>query len=455
MAKLKIKNSPLTINPLKVSQSVGASLAFLGLANCMPLQHGARGCTSFNKLFFMRHFREPIPLQTTAMELTAVIMGADKNVIEALRTICDRYHPEFIGLSTTGLTATQGVSLTHSVAEFRTLYPQFNATAVIKVNTCDSQGGLEIGYQLALRAVLDYVLPEQCHSEPDPSQVNVLVSPLMTPRDIDVLKEWIESFGLTPIVLPDISTSLGGSLMAQGFMPLTQSGTCRQQIEKMVQSCATLVIGASLFPLAEVLQQRTGAPSFRFNGLHGLRQCDAFNRVLQQISGEPVPQSQCRGRQQLQDAMLDCQFRLGVSRIGIGVECDLLLALAPALEEVGAELSVVVIPSKPIEAQQEALNMLNCETIQVADLGELEHQGQHRNIEVLISNSHGQAIAQHLQIGLLPAGYPLHRHAGGHARQWIGYEGSRQLLYSLDNLLAQYQHLLSPYHSKFWPQRAV
>ena len=68
MADVLIPTKALAVNPLKASQPIGASLAFLGVAQTMPLEHGARGCTSFNKLFFMRHFREPIALQTTAMD---------------------------------------------------------------------------------------------------------------------------------------------------------------------------------------------------------------------------------------------------------------------------------------------------------------------------------------------------------------------------------------------------
>ena len=75
MAEITSRGKALTVNPLKISQPVGASLAFLGLARAMPLEHGARGCTSFNKLFFMRHFREPIALQTTAMEQVVTILG--------------------------------------------------------------------------------------------------------------------------------------------------------------------------------------------------------------------------------------------------------------------------------------------------------------------------------------------------------------------------------------------
>ena len=53
----------------------------------MPLLHGSQGCTAFAKVFFVRHFREPVPLQTTAMDQVSSVMGADENVVEALRTI--------------------------------------------------------------------------------------------------------------------------------------------------------------------------------------------------------------------------------------------------------------------------------------------------------------------------------------------------------------------------------
>ena len=49
------------------------------------MMHGSQGCTAFGKVFFVRHFREPIPLQTTAMDQVSTVMGADENVIEGLR----------------------------------------------------------------------------------------------------------------------------------------------------------------------------------------------------------------------------------------------------------------------------------------------------------------------------------------------------------------------------------
>jgi len=68
MTEILPRKKALSVSPLKTSQTVGAALAFLGVNRAMPLMHGSQGCTAFAKVFFVRHFREPIPLQTTAMD---------------------------------------------------------------------------------------------------------------------------------------------------------------------------------------------------------------------------------------------------------------------------------------------------------------------------------------------------------------------------------------------------
>ncbi|HMX17530.1 MAG TPA: nitrogenase component 1, partial [Rhodocyclaceae bacterium] len=47
MTEIVRKPKPLAVNPLKVSQPVGACLAFLGVNRAMPLMHGSQGCTAF------------------------------------------------------------------------------------------------------------------------------------------------------------------------------------------------------------------------------------------------------------------------------------------------------------------------------------------------------------------------------------------------------------------------
>ena len=154
MAQILTPTKPLSVNPLKASQPIGASLAFLGLADCMPLEHGARGCTSFNKLYFMRHFNEPIALQTTAMDQTTTVLGADDNVVEALATICAKNAPRVIGLLTTGLSEMQGADVPRTVQEFRRKYPDFASVAVVPVSASDTLGCLETGFAATVEAIL-------------------------------------------------------------------------------------------------------------------------------------------------------------------------------------------------------------------------------------------------------------------------------------------------------------
>jgi nitrogenase molybdenum-iron protein alpha/beta subunit len=75
MSKVVTTNKPVAVNPLKLSQPLGAALAFLGIKGALPLFHGSQGCTAFAKVMLVRHFREAIPLATTALTEIATILG--------------------------------------------------------------------------------------------------------------------------------------------------------------------------------------------------------------------------------------------------------------------------------------------------------------------------------------------------------------------------------------------
>ena len=66
-----------------------------------------------------------------------------------------------------------------------------------------------------------------------PKQVNVLASAMLTPGDIEAIKDWIEAFSLRPIVVPDIGDSLDGHLTEAETSSLTIGGTPRSEIEIM------------------------------------------------------------------------------------------------------------------------------------------------------------------------------------------------------------------------------
>jgi nitrogenase molybdenum-iron protein NifN len=367
MANVIQSTKALAVNPLKASQPIGASLAFLGLASAMPLEHGARGCTSFNKLFFMRHFNEPIPLQTTAMEQTTTVLGADDNVVEALATIAKKNRPEVIGLITTGLSEMQGADVPRTVKMFRKKHPEYALISIIPVAANDTLGCLETGFAEAVEAIVSKLVPEGNVAGKRRNLVNLLVPATLTPSDIDEVKQWVETFGLYPVVLPDVADSLDGHLSDAGYETLTYGGTTRSAIQTMGQSAATLVIGSSLSKAADVLKAKTDVPDWRFQGLMGLADCDLFTEALADISGRSVPDSVVRSRARLEDAMVDCQFQLGGARVGIAADPDHLATLTNFLISLGVNVVAAISSIKT-----DVLEDLPVEQVVVGDFEDLE-----------------------------------------------------------------------------------
>lgn len=445
MTDILVSGKPLSVSPLKVSQPVGASLAFLGMARSMPLEHGARGCTSFNKLFFMRHFREPIALQTTAMEQTTTVLGADGNVVEALRTIALRNRPEIVGLISTGLSEMQGADMPSTVKAFRATHPEHAGMAVVTVNATDTLGNLETGFALAVEAIVGALVPEGRQAGRRPRQVNVLASSMLTPGDVEAVRDWVEAFGLDPVVLPDIGDSLDGHLIEEGYSTLTYGGTRPGDVAAMGQSAATLVIGRSLDRAADRLKALTGVPDHRFDGLMGLDACDAFTSALSAISGRPVPRGIERHRDQLRDALVDCHFQLGAARVAVASDPDLLASLAVFLAGAGMAVTAAVAT-----ARAPVLERLPVDSAVVGDLEDLETLVREQGASVLIANSHGAETAIRLGVPLVRAGFPLFDVHGGHARVWVGYRGSRNTLFDLANTLAAVWREIQPYRSIYW-----
>jgi nitrogenase molybdenum-iron protein NifN len=321
--------------------------------------------------------------------------------------------------------------------------------AVVPVNTPDYLGCLETGFALAVEAIVSALVPQSQVAGRRPRQVNVLASPMLTPGDIEAIRDWIEAFGLRAVVLPDLGDSLDGHLIEAEFSSLTIGGTPRPEIEAMGESAATLVIGSSLHRAADALKARTGVPDHRFAGLMGLEACDAFTQALAGISGQPVPARIERQRAQLQDAMVDSHFMFGFARVAVAADPDLLAQLTHFLHGMGSEVVAAVAP-----VRADCLADLPIPSVTVGDLGDLERQARAGDARLVISNSHAVETARQLGLPLLRAGFPQYDWVGGHTRAWAGYRGSRQTLFDLANLLLSQHHDIQPYRSLYWRDTA-
>ena len=430
MAEILFSKKSCCVNPLKMSQPMGAALAFLGMDHCLPILHGSQGCTAFGLVLLVKHFRETIPLQTTAMSEMSTILGGFDNIEQALVNIQQKSAPSLVGLISTGITEARGDDVDNFLKLIRQRRPELNAMEIVFVSTPDFSGAFQDGWAKAVTTMIDQLaLPaSQCR----PWQVNILPGCHMTPADIEEIKEMVESFGLYPLILPDLSQSLDGHI-PETFLPTTLGGATLQDIRAMGESTMTIAIGQQMAPAAARLQEKCGVPYRVFDRITGLEACDHFLAFLSQLSNTDVTPKYLRQRNQLLDAMLDGHFYFGKKRVAIAAEPDLLYTLASWLSEMGADIvAAVSTTDAPI------LRAVPTDKVWIGDLEDLERAAL--DADLLVTHSHGRQAAQRLGIPLWRVGLPIFDRLGAAHQLSVGYRGTRDLIFDIGNLLIEPPH---------------
>ncbi|MEB3269398.1 MAG: bifunctional nitrogenase iron-molybdenum cofactor biosynthesis protein NifEN, partial [Leptolyngbya sp.] len=424
--KVIARRKAVAVNPLKQSQPLGAALAFLGIQGAMPLFHGSQGCTAFAKVLLVGHFQESIPLATTAMSEVSTVLGGDDNVETGLMTVLAANQPTLVGLFTTALTETRGDDMAGILRQFHATHPEVD-TPIVFASTPDYKGSLEDGFAAAVEGLMRD-LPEA--GAVIPTQVTVLASAAWAPGDVEELKEIIESFGLTPIVVPDLSTSLDGHLDDLDHYTTPTGGTPISALRAVGRSAATLVLGHSLTEAAAILTERFGTPAIAVNQLTGLTAVDRFLQILVDLSGQPVAAKYQRQRRRVQDAMLDTHFYFGRKKVAIALEPDLLYNIAWWLHTTGVDIQAAVTATK-----SPLLKALPIKTVYIGDFEDFAALGA--GADVWIANSKIRPVARRQGIPLYLHGFPLIDHLGNGHRCTVGYRGTLDLLFDLGNLLLQ------------------
>jgi nitrogenase molybdenum-iron protein NifN len=431
MARAVSIKKDVSVDPLKLSRPLGAAMALLGVAGAMPLLHGAQGCASFAKVFFTRHFREPAPMGTSALSEMPVILGGEENLRRALLKLSQKFHPSMIGVIATALSETRGEDVRGMLENFKSDNPEFK-TPLVFANAPDFQGSLEDGFALMLEALVSGLIPEDSALKPisGGKLLNVLPSAEFCPGDVDEIKGLIQAFGLTPIVLPDLSLGMDGSLSGGGFRPVVMDGTRLEDLEKMPFARMTLVLGKSVEGAAIRLQEGFGVPYRVFDSVTGLQATDRFVSALIELSGAKVPQKIRRDRERLLDTMLDAHFFTGGKKLSAALEPDELLAVAQLAKEAGMELQALIAP-----ANGPALGAIEAEEVTIGDLGDLERMAA--GSDLLVASARAARLAKRLDIPLFRMGMPVFDRVGGAMRSKVGYKGSARLLADIANILLE------------------
>ncbi len=418
--------SSVVINPLKHSQVLGAAIAFQGVHNAAPVIHGAQGCNFLGKVLLTKHFREPISLVSTKLFTEDVVMGSDDRVTKTVEGIIGKNAPDVIGILTTGLSEVKGDDVASVV---RRLTTHDSRSAIIHVSTPDYEGGLESGYAKAVEALIG--LAAARHSprrEPRAEGViNVLAGSHLTPSDFTELRETVESFGLRPLMLPDLSALDGGR---QGFSPLAVGGTPVRDISEMGGSGFTVAIGLSLEKAALLLKERFGIEYRVFEGLAGLEDTDAFMETLSALSGRRIPERYGRRRRMLVDGMRDAHLLYGKKKVCLALEPDLSLQFSKLFEEMGAVVSLSVLPNAGPSAGK-----VRADEVRAGDLFSIEG-----DFDIMISSSHAVDTAERLGTALYQAGFPVYKIFGNNTKVTTGYSGTLATINEMANVFAGEVH---------------
>ncbi|MBX9256484.1 nitrogenase iron-molybdenum cofactor biosynthesis protein NifN [Desmonostoc muscorum CCALA 125] len=429
MAIVSVTSTSVAVNPLKQSQAVGATLAFLGLKGMMPLLHGSLGCTALAKTVLVQHFRQTIPLSTTAMTEVATILGGEERVEQAILSLVQTSKPEIIGLCTTGLVETRGDDMERFIKEIRHRHPELDYLPIALVSTPDFKGTLQDGFASAIESIVREI-PQKCSNQKAcPTQITILASSAFTPGEIHEIKEIVTSFGLIPIVVPDLSGVLDSHIEDSSGV-IAANGTTLSQLRSISSSAFTLALGESMRGGAQILEKRFNIPYEVFGELTGLIAVDKFLQALADISGVSVPDKYRHQRRQLQHVMLENHFYFGCKRVAVALEPDLLWSTIDFLRSLGVQIHAAVTTTR-----SPVLEKLPIPSVTIGDLEDFEQLAV--GSDLLISNSHAVAIAHRLKIPLYRQGIPIFDRLDHNHLTKVGYQGTMQLLFDIGNLFLE------------------
>lgn len=425
-------------NPLKSSQPLGAALAFMGLDRAMPLLHGSQGCTSFALVLAVRHFKENIPLQTTAMNEVTTILGGADNLEQAIINLRERAKPRVIGIATTALVETRGEDIAGDLRLIRQRHPEFEDTEIVFVNTPDFDGAIETGWGKAVAGMVEEMVPDTGPDATvvDARQVNILPGSHLTAADLEELRDLVEAFGLRAVIVPDIGGSLDGHV-AETWSGGTNGGATVEDVACLARGRLTIAVGEQMRAAAEALERRSGVPFRLYPSLSGLRATDRLVRALLDLSGLAEPPAKVkRWRSQLVDALLDGHFWLEGRKVALAGDPDLLHAYCGLFAGLGAEIVAAVASTD----KSRVLPFTQAPAVHVGDLGLLEDLATEHGADLLVAPAHGRQAAERLGIPHLRAGFPIFDRLGAAHRASVGYRGTRALVFEAANLILAQPH---------------
>ncbi len=435
-----------TTNACKLCKPLGASLVFKGIEGAVPYLHGSQGCATYMRRYIISHFNEPIDIASSSLGEKHAVYGGGPNLKLGLTNVITKYQPTMIGIATTCLTETIGDDVPMILGEYnREVNDAEKLPTMVHVHTPSYAGTHMEGFHAATAAVL-----EQLAGQGGKADTVSLLPGFVSAADLRYLKEVLDDFGLSAMILPDYSETMDGPAQHKyekipaGGTPVSairKAGNCRMVIE-FGRTLAEMKTGGS------VLQEKFGVARSVVGLPIGIDETDRFLELLSAVSGRERPEKHAMERGRLVDAYVDGhKYVFGKKAVVYGEE-DMVVGLTAFLAEIGIHPVLCASGGKSGRLAA-AIAEVTRETLpeqprveEGVDFYDIAEAVESLEPDLLVGHSKGYSLARKLHIPLIRVGFPIHDRVGGQRILHLGYRGAQQLFDTIANaLIARKQDL--------------
>jgi len=437
-----------TRNACKLCAPLGASIAFRGIENCIPLVHGSQGCSTYIRRYVISHFKEPVDIASSNFSESSAIFGGGENLKKALDNLVRQYRPDVIGIATTCLSETIGDDVGLYVDEYRRSARPGPAPVIVHASTPSYRGTHMEGYHEAVRAVVE----SMAEKWPCNGTVNIIPG-FLSPEDLRHLKEVCSDLGVVSTMLPDYSETLDGESWDR-YQKLSAGGTPVDAIRKMGSAVGTIQLGKTCEgtgTAASWLERHLGVPALITGIPIGIRETDRFFAALSSLSplGTKTPGKYERERGRLVDAYIDGHKYVFGKRAVLYGEADFVVAMASFLDEIGVVPVVCATGARPGSFRSAVLSVLENTGEDILVLEDGDFVGildacEDLRPDIVIGSSKGYFLSRRLGVPLVRTGFPIHDRIGGQRILHVCYRGTQQLFDRVVNALIEAGQNASP-----------
>ncbi|ADL69348.1 Nitrogenase [Thermoanaerobacterium thermosaccharolyticum DSM 571] len=422
-------------NPCNMCMPLGGIIAFRGIEKSMVLLHGSQGCATYMRRHIAEHYHEPIDVASSSLNEKGTVYGGEKNLIKALDNVIKVYNPNCIGILTTCLAETIGEDIDRIKSEYKA--SRNISIPIITVPTPGYGGTHSEGFvKTSYRIVEELSTNKERHD-----RINVIV-PNISTADLREIKRLLELMKIPYILFPDYSDTLDSPFNFP-YKKIPDGGTKISDVMSMGGSIATIEIGVNYEETpGKYLQDRFNVPLYKVPIPIGLRNTDRFLKLLNEITGNPIPKSIEMERGRLLDGMIDSHKYNFEGRCTIFGDPEMVYSVFTTCMENGIHPLLIATGSKAQRLKELVIsedNPLNVDItiIDETDFSHILKLSEEKEVNIAIGPSDGKYLTEKGGIPLVRIGFPILDRVGGQRILSVGYTGTLNFLDMITNTLLE------------------